>query len=84
MGWLKGKVKNHSSVVLWVVETDTGKAIAHILGPHRKSPENTDADGFKRADGKPIYNHSSWWKIYSGTTADIYLDFCSNERGMIS
>ncbi|MGK5090454.1 DUF3892 domain-containing protein [Deltaproteobacteria bacterium TL4] len=72
MEWLKGTVKNYSSVPLWVVETDNGKAIAHLLATKRKSPKHTDADGFKRVDGKSIYDHASWWKIYSGTTADIY------------
>jgi hypothetical protein len=72
----KGSVKNHSSKTIWVVESTTndphGPAIAHQLTPHRKSPQNIDADGFKRVDGIPIYGHSSWWKLYDYTTADVH------------
>jgi hypothetical protein len=68
----KGRVINHSSKALLVIETDSGAPIAHILGPKRKSPKNTDADGFKRADGKTILRHSGWWKILNFSTADVW------------
>lgn len=72
----KGRVKNHSSKALWVVESDTnhphGPAIAHLLKPNHKSPLNIDADGFKRYDGKAINGHRFWWKIIGHTTADVY------------
>ncbi|MGK5095343.1 DUF3892 domain-containing protein [Deltaproteobacteria bacterium TL4] len=74
----KGKIKNHSSKTLWVVETTTKKlgkpATAHKLGSKRRSPKDIDADGFKRVDGKSTKGHSSWWKILDYTTADIYDD----------
>ena len=54
---VKGMVRNHSSKILWVIETDTGKPKAHKLGPKRKSPKGMDAAGFKRFDGKSISNH---------------------------
>ena len=72
----KGRVKNHSSTILWVIESDTnhphGPAIAHLLKPNQKSPLDIDTDGFKRYDGKAINGHKSWWKIVGHTTADIY------------
>ncbi|MCG8337587.1 MAG: DUF3892 domain-containing protein [Proteobacteria bacterium] len=69
---VKGMVRNHSSKILWVIETDTGKPKAHKLGPKRKSPKGMDADGFKRFDGKSISNHPHWWKIYNFSTADVF------------
>jgi hypothetical protein len=75
-GLLKGKVINFSDTTLWVIETTTnhphGPPIAHKLNGKRKSPRNIDADGFKSFDGRPIENHSSWWKIRDFSTADIY------------
>jgi hypothetical protein len=68
----KGQVINHSECALFVVETDSGQAIVHILGAKRKSPENVDADGFRRADGQSIFLHKGWWKIVNFTTADIW------------
>ena len=76
MQLLKGKVINFSDTTLWVIETTTnhphGPPIAHKLHGKRKSPQNIDADGFKRFDGKPIENHNSWWKIRDFSTADVY------------
>ncbi len=66
-----GQVKNGSSRVLWVVETDTGPAIAHKLLPGRKSPSSVDADGFKAVDGTSIDGHTSWVKIRDLSTADV-------------
>ncbi len=37
-----------------------------------KSPNHMDADAFRRADGKVIDGHKSWWKIYDFSTAEIY------------
>ena len=72
---LKGIVRNHSSQVLWVVETSTKRpkfnAVAHLLVPGYKTPEYIDADGLKRLDGKSIAGHKSWWKIPTGATADV-------------
>lgn len=70
-----GQVKNHSkSKSLWVVETNTGHAIAHKLAPQRKSPNSIDADGMKAVDGTPISGHRSWWKIVNFSTADVEDD----------
>jgi len=68
----KGSIRNFSSIVLWVVETDTGPALAHCLFPKMKSPPKIDADGFKRKDGITINNHMAWWKVRGHTTTDIY------------
>lgn len=69
----KGHVKNSSSKPLWILETDSipGKAVAHLLPPGRKSPPAVDGDAFRRVDGKSIEGHASWWKIYSGSTAEV-------------
>lgn len=68
----KGQVVNHSQVSLWVLETDSGPPVVHVLGPRRKSPKSVDADAFRRADGKTILMHKHWWKIVNFTTADIW------------
>lgn len=39
--------------------------------PGMKTPKNIDPDGFKRADGKPIYRHIARWKIRSICTAEV-------------
>ena len=69
-----GHVKNFSSRPLWVLETDSepGKAVAHRLLPGRKSPPRVDADAFRRADGKPIDGHASWWKFYDVSTVEVF------------
>jgi hypothetical protein len=36
------------------------------------SPPQVDIDGFRRLDGKPIGGHKSWWKIYDGTSIEIF------------
>jgi hypothetical protein len=70
-----GKVRNHSRTkALWVVETDTGSAIAHKLSPGRQSPDGVDADGVKAIDGTLISGHGSWWKVRDINTADINDD----------
>lgn len=73
---IKGRVRNHSSKDLWVIESTTnhphGPPLAHILGARMKSPAEIDADGFKRFDGKVISNHKSWWKITNFSTADVF------------
>lgn len=68
----KGRVLNHSSKTLLVIENDSGKPIAHLLGPKKKSPEDLDVDGFKRADGASILGHKGWWKIIDISSADIW------------
>ena len=68
----RGQILNHSAKELFVLETDSGSAVVHRLGPKMKSPENVDADGFKRADGESILLHGSWWKIPDEFKADIY------------
>ena len=68
---MNGQVKNHSNKVLWVVETDSGKAVAHRLAPKRKSPPSVDADGFRAVDGTPVDGHKSWVKIIDWSTADV-------------
>jgi Protein of unknown function (DUF3892) len=72
MGFFKGTVINHSEIELLVLETDTGPALAHKLGPKEKSPEGLDADAFRRKDGKAILGHKSWWKLPSISTTNIY------------
>jgi hypothetical protein len=81
MIFFKGKVINRSTIDLLVVETTTnhgklGKppATVHTLGAGLKTPKNIDADGFKRADNKPINGHLDWWKIRSFSRADVYDD----------
>ena len=69
----KDHVKNFSSKPLWVLETETGRPVAHLLPPMTKSPPKVDADAFRRKDGKPIEGHSSWWKIYDAN-ADVFDD----------
>jgi len=68
----RGQILNHSSIPLFVVETDSGSAIVHVLGPKRKSPKQVDADGFRRLDGETVLLHKDWWKIVDFTTADIW------------
>jgi hypothetical protein len=78
---LNGQVKNHSSKMLWVVETDSGQAIAHKLAPDLQSPGSVDADGFKAGDGTPIDGHTSWVKIRDFSTADVKDSRSQLERG---
>ena len=68
----KGRVLNHSNKTLLVIENDSGKPIAHLLGPKRKTPSDIDADGFKRSDGATILGHKHWWKIVDISSADIW------------
>ena len=72
MGFFKGTVINHSDMELLVLETDSGTALVHRLGPKEKSPKGVDADGFKRRDGKPILGHKGWWKLPGISSTDIY------------
>lgn len=69
---------NNSSQSVWVVETDTGSAIAHILAPGYRSPIGIDADGVK-GYSVSISGHSGWWKTRLGATASL-----SNDGGAIS
>jgi hypothetical protein len=66
-----GQVKNHSSRTLWVVETDSGSAIAHKLAGGRQSVGSVDADGFRAIDGTPVDGHTSWVKLVDLSTADV-------------
>jgi hypothetical protein len=56
---------------IWVLETDSGPPIAHLLKPMTKSPPSLDADAFKREDGEAIDGHRDWWKIYD-SNAEIF------------
>lgn len=69
----KGHVKNYSSKAVWVLETDSGPPVAHLLKPMTKSPAMTDADAFKRVDRGLIDGHKDWWKIYD-SSAEIFDD----------
>lgn len=69
---------NNSSQSVWVVDTDTGSAIAHILAPGYRSPIGIDADGVK-GYSVSISGHSGWWKTKAGATASL-----SNDGGAIS
>jgi hypothetical protein len=51
---INGQVVNFSSKTLWVLETNSGKSIAHLLLPMTKSPIKIDADAFRREDGRAI------------------------------
>lgn len=67
----KGRVKNHSTKTLWVVETETGTAVAHKLASRHQSPQAVDADGFRATDGTAIDGHASWIKLVDLSTADV-------------
>ena len=69
---VKGQVKNYSSKPIWVLETDSGKSIAHLLPPMTKSPNGVDADAFRRVDDKPIQGHKSWWKFYGFSMVEVF------------
>ena len=66
-----GRINNRSSRTLWVVETDSGPAVAHLLAPGRRSPPGVDADGFKAVDGTAVNGHRSWVKVTDWSTADV-------------
>jgi hypothetical protein len=68
---VKGRVINHSLKDLWVVETDSGKAVAHKLRPGWVSPRDVDAKGFKAVDATPVDGHMSWIKLINSSTADV-------------
>lgn len=78
-----GQVKNHSSKTLWVVETDTGHAIAHKLAPGWQSRIAVDADGFRAVDGTPVDGHTSWVKINNFSTADVSDQGSQLTRGCV-
>jgi hypothetical protein len=67
----KGIVRNQSNGVLWVVENDSGRAIAHLLAPGLRSPQNLDADGVMDQRRTPISGHVSWWKARDISIADV-------------
>lgn len=46
--------------------------VARKLAPGFKTPPKVDVDGFKRVDGLAIEGHKNWWKIYDGSTAEVY------------
>lgn len=69
---INGQVVNFSSKTLWVLETNSGKSIAHLLLPMTKSPLKIDADAFRREDGKAIEGHKSWWKFYDFSTVEVF------------
>ncbi|MBW4489959.1 MAG: hypothetical protein KME12_19425 [Trichocoleus desertorum ATA4-8-CV12] len=68
-----GIVYNRSSRDVFVVGTDTGSAIAHVLGPGRRSPDNVDIDGV-RGRYNQISGWDSWWKIPDPNLPDILDD----------
>lgn len=59
----RGSIVNDSQHVLWVVETDGGRAVAHRLAPGRRSPPGLDADGVRSVENLAIGGHTSWWKV---------------------
>jgi hypothetical protein len=67
-----GRIYNHTSKELLVLETDSGPPVVHRLGPHRKSPIEVNADGFRRGDGAAILLHKDWWKVPTYCRADIF------------
>lgn len=80
---MKGQINNHSSKMLWVVETDSGKAVAHRLDPNKRSPPGVDADGFKAVDGTPVDGHTSWVKVTNISTADVKNEGGGLTRGCV-
>lgn len=68
---VRGRVINRSSRPLWVLETDSGRPIAHRLEPGCASPSQVDADAFRAVDGTAIDGEGSWIKIYDFVTATI-------------
>lgn len=85
----RGSVQNHSSQALWVVETDSGRAVAHRLAPGWTSPPWIDADGVRSEQGIAEAEsdpHRSWWKVRDvsvalvqdhDATLEISCWFCS-------
>lgn len=69
---INGQVKNFSSKEFWVLETDSGKAIAHRLPAGYKTPPTVDCDAFKRTDGKLLEGHGNWWKFYDFSTVELF------------
>ena len=74
-----GQVVNLSKIALLVIETTTNEgkkdavpAVVHILLPMYQTPHEVDVDGFKRADGGTIWNHSSWLKIRDTSWIEVY------------
>lgn len=74
----RGVVRNQSRHVVWVVDTDNGYAVAHLLGPDRQSPRTLDADGVRCLDGTPIEGHDSWWKA-----RDVSVAHLTEEAGTV-
>ena len=70
-------VRNRSSKAVWVVETDSGPAIAHILNPGKISPSGVDTDGVKGVNSS-INGYNSWWKLPDLTGLTTIYD---NGRG---
>jgi hypothetical protein len=68
----RGIVKNDTQRVLWVVDTDTGSGVAHLLAPGRQSPRTLDADGVRSVDQAPIDEHGSWWKARDVSVAVVH------------
>jgi hypothetical protein len=68
---MNGRISNNSDKVLWVVETDTGPAVAHKLLPGFASPPATDADGFRAVDGTLVNGHASWVKVTDLSSANV-------------
>jgi hypothetical protein len=64
---------NNSSYDVWVVETDSTTANAHILSPGYRSPIGVDADGVK-GYSVSISGQSGWWKTKAGATASLSND----------
>lgn len=70
----RGVIENESKHQLWVVETDSGRAVAHLLAPGRRSPHTVDADGVRCENGAPIDAHGSWWKARDISVARVGED----------
>lgn len=66
-----GVVRNESTRVVWVVDTDRGYASAHRLAPGRQSPRGLDADGVRTEDRSLIDGHASWWKARDVSVAVV-------------
>ncbi|GAA4458973.1 hypothetical protein GCM10023189_32040 [Nibrella saemangeumensis] len=69
---MNGRIRNHSSKVLWVVVSQKRSLKAHLLAPNQQSPAVIDVDAVRAVDGTPIEGYSDWVRIRDISRADVY------------
>ena len=69
---MNGRVQNYSNKPLWVVEFESGRPIAHMLGPNMQSPTAVDAVGFRTVDRTPIDGYIGWYRVMVATAEVRY------------